>query len=225
MSSSRPPAKFEDVRMRGFVHRTPVVDVIKWIDDQVQPAASELIDLGTVAGRVLSEAIISPVQVPAFARGMMDGFAIQAADVGGASSYNPLSLQVIGESLPGNPFSGQVAKGQAVRIMTGAPLPAGCDTVLPVELTQGNDPNILVLEQVAQGKNVGQPGEDIAAGETVLAAGRCLRPQDVGLLSSMGISRVPVIRQIQVRILITGDELFNENMIENLSLRPIASTE
>ena len=207
MSSSRPPAKFEDVRMRGFIHRTPVVDVIKWIDDQVQPAASELIDLGTVAGRVLSEAITSPVQVPAFARGMMDGFAIQAADVGGASSYNPLSLQVIGESLPGNPFSGQVAKGQAVRIMTGAPLPAGCDTVLPVELTQGNDPNILVLEQVAQGKNVGQPGEDIAAGETVLAAGRCLRPQDVGLLSSMGISQVPVIRQIQVRILITGDEL------------------
>ena len=207
MSSSRHPAKFEDVRMRGFAHRIPVVDAIKWLDDQVQPAATELVELGTVAGRVLSEAITSPVQVPGFARGMMDGFAIRAADVGGASSYNPLTLQVIGESLPGNPFSGQVAKGQAVRIMTGAPLPAGCDTVLPVELTQGNDPNILVLEQVAQGKNVGQPGEDIAAGEVVLAAGRCLRPQDVGLLSSMGISQVPVVRQIQVRILITGDEL------------------
>lgn len=193
--------------MRGFTSRTPVADVIHWLDENVARAGSESVILSAAAGRVIAEPISSPVDVPGFTRGMMDGFAVQAADTTGATSYNPLPLLVIGESLPGEPFEGDVEKGQAVRIMTGAPLPAGSDAVLPVELTQQREPDVLVIEQVAEGKNVGQPGEDIQAGQSVFAAGRCLRPQDTGLLSSMGIAQLPVVKKIRVRILITGNEL------------------
>jgi molybdopterin molybdotransferase len=208
-SSSQPPSNFSDVRMRGFAQRTPVADVIEWLENNVTPVGTESIELTEGAGRVLAEPITSSVNVPGFHRGMMDGFAVQAADTAGASSYNPLPLHVIGESLPGAPFEGQAGKGEAVRIMTGAPLPTGSDTVLPVELTQVRENEVLVIEQVAEGKNVGQPGEDIQAGEVVLAAGRCLRPQDVGVLSSMGIAQLSVVTKVRVRILVTGDELLS----------------
>ncbi len=208
-SSSQPPSNFSDVRMRGFTKRTPVADVIEWLENNVAPVGTESIELTEGAGRVLAEPITSSVNVPGFHRGMMDGFAVQAADTAGASSYNPLPLHVIGESLPGAPFEGQAGKGEAVRIMTGAPLPTGSDTVLPVELTQVRENEVLVIEQVAEGKNVGQPGEDIQAGEVVFAAGRCLRPQDVGVLSSMGIAQLPVVNKVRVRILVTGDELLS----------------
>jgi len=206
-SSSQPPTNFSDVRMRGFSQRTPVTDVIRWLDENITRTTAESVDLADATGRVLAEPITSPVNVPGFHRGMMDGFAVQADDTLGASAYNPLPLRVIGESLPGAPFQGQAGKGEAVRIMTGAPLPTGSDAVLPVELTQTREDTVLAIEPVAQGKHVGQPGEDIQAGESVLAAGRCLRPQDTGVLSSMGIAQVAVTRKVRVRILITGDEL------------------
>ena len=208
-SSSQPPTNFSDVRMRGFSQRTPVADVMTWLDDNVTRTAAESIELAKATGRVLAEAITSPVNVPGFHRGMMDGFAVQANDTSGASPYNPLPLRVVGESLPGAPFEGQAGKGEAVRIMTGAPLPAGSDSVLPVELTQVRENEVLAIEQVARGKHIGQPGEDIQAGEAVFAAGRCLRPQDTGVLSSMGIGQVSVTRKVRVRILVTGNELLS----------------
>ena len=137
--------------MRGFAQRTPVADVIKWLDKNVTRGGAESIDLSEGAGRVLAEPITSPVNVPDFHRGMMDGFAVQAADTAGASPYNPLPLQIIGESLPGAPFEGQAQKGEAVRIMTGAPLPTGSDAVLPVELTQTRENEVLAIEQIAKG--------------------------------------------------------------------------
>ena len=114
--------------MRGFTSRTPVAEVLQWLDNNVPQAATESVDLAAAAGRVLADSISSPINVPGFLRGMMDGFAVQAADTAGASSYNPLPLQIIGQSLPGEPFSGEVHEGQAVRIMTGAPVPAGQTT-------------------------------------------------------------------------------------------------
>ena len=204
---TKSPQSGRDVRMRGFARRTTVADALKWLDGQTGRLADETLPLAETAGRVLAREIVSRVDVPSFQRSMMDGFALRAADTMGASPYNRLTLDVVGESLPGRPFSGQVAPGKAVRIMTGAPLPCGADAVLPVELVEAQAHRLLAQGEVSPGKHVGRIGEDIAAGAAVLPAGRMLRPQDVGVLASIGAGEVPVVRRPRVRIVVTGDEL------------------
>lgn len=198
---------FDDVRMRGFARRTPAAEVWAWLDAQIAPLEGEEIPLAEAAGRVLVEDIVSPRNVPPFARAMMDGYAVWAADTLGASAYHPIRLAVVGQALPGRPFLQPMAPGQAVQIMTGAPLPAGADAVLPAELSEPEGPSVLVQGEVSPGKHVGPIGEDIAQGAQVLHAGRVLRPQDVGLLASLGLTEVRVVRRPRVRIIITGDEL------------------
>ena len=204
------PKPISDVRMRGFARRTTVADTLKWLDNQIQRLPAETVLPGDAAGRVLAHEVVSRVDVPGFERSMMDGFALRAADTMGASAYNRLALEVVGESMPGRPFAGKVAPGQAVRIMTGAPMPQGADAVLPVEVVEVvevQQPRILAQGDVSPGKHVGRVGEDIAAGTTVLSPGRRLRPQDVGVLASIGTSEVPVVRRPRVRIVVTGNEL------------------
>jgi molybdopterin molybdotransferase len=199
-----------DVRMRGFAQRTRVEDALMWMDSvlpQLAELPAEEVALGEAAGRVLARDVVSTVDVPGFARSMMDGFAVRGEDTYGSSSYNRLPLAVIGTSLPGRAFEGRVSAGEAVRIMTGAPLPAGADAVLPVEFAEFDGAEVFAIDQVSQSKHVGQVGEDIRAGEVAVPAGRALRPQDIGLLSSLGCSRVAVVRRPRVRILITGNEL------------------
>ena len=123
----------DDVRMRGFAHRHTVEAALAWLDAQLQPPGAEIVPLRMAAGRVLAAAVVSDVDVPGFDRATMDGYAVVAESTEGATSYNRLPLVVIGDSLPGHPFHGSVGVGQAVRIMTGAPLPLGCDAVLPAE--------------------------------------------------------------------------------------------
>jgi molybdopterin molybdotransferase len=198
---------FKDVRMKGFARRTTVADALAWLDGQTARLGEELVPLAEAAGRVLSREVISRVDVPGFDRAMMDGFALVAVDTLGAAAYNRLSLVVIGESLPGRPFAGRVAPGQAVRIMTGAPMPAGADAVLPVEFVEIAGDHIVAQGEVSPGKHVGAVGEDIAVGTVVLPACRVLRPQDVGVLASIGTADVPVVCRPRVRIVVTGDEL------------------
>jgi molybdopterin molybdotransferase len=205
--SRRPNA---DVRMRGFAQRTTVEDALAWIDSLL-PAIDELsnedISLLGAAGRVLARDVVSNIDLPGFARAMMDGFAVVADDTLGATCYNALGLNILGTSLPGAPFAGRAAPGAAVRIMTGAPMPEGADAVLPIENAQIDGERVLVLGEVSPGKHVAQPGEDVREGDAVARAGQALRPQDIGMLSSIGFSHVPVIRPPRVRILITGNEL------------------
>lgn len=208
MSDSNPSsAEFDDVRMRGFRSRLPVVDALRWIDEHAPQLDAEIIPLGQAAGRVLAEEVTSPLDVPAYRRAMMDGYAVQAHDTFGASGYNPLPLSVVDEVFPGRASSHQLVAGEAIRIMTGAPLPAGADAVIPAEKVSKDDSRILVRDEVSPDKHVGFVGEDIACGDLVLPAGRRLRPQDVGVLSSIGQAQVPVVRQPRVRLIITGDEL------------------
>jgi molybdopterin molybdotransferase len=210
MSATNSNYSKADVRMRGFAQRTTVDAAIAWIDSSL-PAFGELViedsSLLDAAGRVLARDVVSPVDVPGFARAMMDGFALVADDTSGASPYNPLSLAVLGTCLPSHAFPGCVTTGRAVRIMTGAPLPDGADAVLPFEDAQDCGDKVRVLGEVSPGKHVGQRGEDVRAGDVVERAGQVLRAQDIGLLSSLGFSQVPVIRRPRVRILITGNEL------------------
>ena len=194
--------------MKGFARRSTVDAALAWLDAHLLARESEPVQLAEVAGRVLALDVISRFDVPGFARSMMDGFAVRAADTMGATPYNRLPLDVIGEVLPGREFQGEIATGQAVRIMTGAPLPRGADAVLPAEKVEIEAPSkIFACEDVSPGKHVGQRGEDVATGALVLSAGRRLRPQDVGVLSSIGVAEIHVVRRPRVRIVVTGNEL------------------
>jgi len=193
--------------MRGFVSRSTVEEALAWLDGQIHTLPAEDVALSDAAGRVLAADIVSPIDVPGFDRAMMDGYAVVAADTQGATPYNPLPLAVLGTALPGRPFVGTVARGQAVRVMTGAPLPAGTDAVLPAEVTEVDGTRLIVQADVPPGKHVGFRAEDIARDTRLLPAGRKLRPQDLGVLSSIGQTTIPVVRRPTVRIIATGDEL------------------
>ena len=196
-----------DVRMRGFAERADVEEVEDFLARSSRPLAPEPVPLLDCVGRVLAEAVRSEVDVPPFARSAMDGFAVRGEDTFGASDYDPIPLSVLGEALPGAPFPGEVGPGQAVRIMTGAPLPRGADAVVMAEVCREGEGRVAVSDPVAPHRNVGAVGEDIRSGELVLAAGRRLRPQDLGLLASIGVGRVRCVRRPRVRLVITGDEL------------------
>jgi len=196
--------------MRGFTQRATVEAALAWIDSALADLGqlgNEEVALLDAAGRVLAQDVTSRVNVPGFPRAMMDGFALRAEDTQGATPYNQLSLRLLGISLPGDAFEGALRAGEAVRIMTGAPLPDGADAVLPFEYAQTDGERVSALGEVAPQKHVGQLGEDVRAGDVVLRAGRVLRPQDIGMLSSLGFSHAPVVRRPRVRILITGNEL------------------
>ena len=198
--------------MKGFARRTTVDAAVAWIDfalPDFRSLATEEVPLFQGSGRVLACDVASSVNVPGFARSMMDGFAIRAEETHGATVYNALPFHVAGTSFPGTLFSGIVMPGQVVRIMTGAPMPDGADSVIPVEYTETQDQTVLVMGEVSAGKHVGAIGEDVRSGSLVLSAGRSLRPQDIGVLSSIGCSSVQVIRRPIVRILITGNELLS----------------
>jgi len=194
--------------MRGFASRATVSATFDWIDNAVERLPSETTPLDVAGGRVLADDFKSPVNVPNFARAMMDGYALKGDETSGATSYNPLRFEVIGESLPGAPFTSQALEsGQAIRIMTGAPLPTGADAVLPVERVELEGEVVLAQGDVSPGKHVGKVAEDIAKGDRLFQAGRVLRPQDVGALSSVGAGEVNVVRAPKVRLVITGNEL------------------
>jgi len=207
--------------MRGFARRQSVESAIAWLDAQLRPLDPEPVPLPMAARRVLAESITSNVDVPGFDRATMDGYALAAESTEGATSYNRLPLTVIGDSLPGRPFPHHVGAGQAVRIMTGAPMPQGCDAVLPAEFVDSAEatstleashdraraPRVFAVAAVSPGKHVGRLGEDVTQGTAVLPLGRWLRPQDLGVLSSIGVEQVHVYRRPRVRLVVTGNEL------------------
>jgi len=193
--------------MRGFSRRSTVDEALLWLDGQISPLEHQSLSLTLAAGRVLAEDVVSQVDVPGFQRAMMDGYAVMASDTAGATAYNRLPLEVVGQALPGQGSPETIGRGQAIRIMTGAPLVAGADAVLPAEQSEIEEQRVWIQGEVSPGKNVGLVGEDIAVGTEVLAAGRRLRPQDIGVLSSIGIDSISVIRQPRVHIVVTGDEI------------------
>jgi len=196
-----------DVRMRGFRDRATVDAAWAWVDSQVRPLGSEREPLTDAYDRVLAGCVESGIDVPAFDRSAMDGFALRAAETLGSGSYQPLEFEVVGVSLPGRCWEGTLSSGQAVRIMTGAPIPAGCDAVVPAEFAIEREGRVEITTAVPEGKHISRVGEDIRTGTTVLESGRRLRPQDLGLLASIGADAVDVVRRPKVRVLITGDEL------------------
>jgi molybdopterin molybdotransferase len=195
--------------MRGFPRRTEVSAVWQLLDARVRALPAEAVELPRAAGRVLAADVTAEAAVPAFDRAAMDGYALRGEETFGCDAYNPLEFAVVGESFPARPFAGRVQPGQAVRIMTGAPLPEGADAVLQAEAAEevAGEARLRVREPVPPGRHVGRRGEDIAPGAVVLHAGRVLRPQDVAVLASLGATPVQVVRRPTVAVLVTGDEL------------------
>ena len=206
-NSSPSSPEFHDPRMRGFRTRAAVGDVIKLIDARVSRLGIEPVGLGDAAWRVLGEAVIAGCAVPPFDRASMDGYALRGEETLGAAPYTPAVFHCKGKVLPGQAFEGEVGPGEAVEIATGAPIPAGADTVVPVEVTAIEGARISVHEAMPVGRHIGRAGEDVVRGTVVLPAGRVLRPQDLGVLSGLGIGTVTAVRRPIVTIVITGDEL------------------
>lgn len=169
---------------------------------RLHPAAIPLAD---ALGLVTSVPIRAETDVPPFSNSAMDGYAVRAGDTVGA----PVRLAVVGTVAAGAAADREVGAGEAMRIMTGAPVPAGADAVVMVERTDSHDDGAVVAVNVPAriGDNIRGPGEDVAAGQEVFAPFTVLHPGHIGVLSSLGMSRVPVFKRARVGVLSTGDEL------------------
>jgi molybdopterin molybdotransferase len=165
----------------------------------------ERVPLRSALGRVLAQDILSPIDVPAHDNSAMDGFAFAGSALRSGSAT---TLRVAGTLYAGAPFSGQVGAGECLRIMTGAVMPEGLDTVVPLESCRSEGEFVHIEPgTLAVGENRRRRGEDLARGLPALRAGRVLRPVDLGLIASLGVADVAVMRRLRVALFSTGDEL------------------
>jgi molybdopterin molybdotransferase len=172
------------------------------------PVGVEEVDLPAALDRVLAAALPAPENVPAFPRSSMDGYAVRAADTFGASVAAPQYLEIKGEVPMGAAPARPVGVGETLRVPTGAMLPPGADAVVMLEYTAEHpDGTLEVRRPVAPGENLLQPGEDVRLGEVLFPGGSRLRPQDLGLLAALGVTRLPVFRRPRVAVLSSGDEI------------------
>ena len=164
----------------------------------------EKIAIREALNRILAEDIHSHINVPTGTNSAMDGYAVNSGDI--PSSGN-VELHVSGTAWAGKPYDGKLTAGSCVRIMTGAIMPEGTDTVIIQEDVQVTGSGIIIDGATRKGDNVRQAGEDIAAGDLILSRGRRLNPADIGLIASLGIAEVCVVRRLRVAFFSTGDEL------------------
>ncbi|MFT3914995.1 MAG: molybdopterin molybdotransferase MoeA [Anaeromyxobacteraceae bacterium] len=171
--------------------------------ENVRPLAAEAVPLAAGVGRVLAADLLAPWDHPAWDNSAMDGFAVRAADLAAL----PATLAVRGFVPAGRVPAGPLARGAAARIMTGAPVPEGADTIVPLEEAEAQGDFVLVRAPVRPGAHVRRAGEDLRAGGLALAAGTVLTPADVAVLAAFSRTEVEVVRRPHVAVLSTGDEL------------------
>jgi len=181
---------------------------------RLQPESVPLLD---ALGQVVAQDIVAPFDIPPLDNTGMDGYAVHASDTEGASEQSPRTLRVIGDLAAGYIMDTPVGRGEAVRIMTGAPMPPGADAVVPFEETDEplrevgqaaqKGASVQVFKAARPAANIRFRAEDVRQGQVVVPAGRVVRPSEVGVLSSIGLAEVPVFRRPVVAILSTGDEV------------------
>lgn len=174
---------------------------------RIEPLAPLDVPLTEAHGCVLAREVVAGEDIPAFASSAMDGFAVRAADVAGAAPAAPVELRIVGRALIGRPPEGTVGPGEAIRIATGAPIPAGADAVVPIEDCEVAGERVRVLAPVPEGKHVRPAGEDLRAGDVLVPPGRRLGGPELGLLAAAGAAQVSVHPRPRVVVLSTGDEL------------------
>ncbi len=218
-----------DVRLRGFSERASLEEAIAWLDAHGRlgltaenpPAENtEEISVDAVLGRVLSRPISAPADIPAVDCAAVDGYALRSAETEGATDYNPL-LFTLNETL--NEPSRPLPLAGAAVVSAGTPLPRGADAVLPFEAAQSQGPTLEIFAAVAAGSGVERRAQQLRAGAALMEARRILRPQDAGLLASMGIERVRVVRLPRVRLVIVGPKAFTGHQLAGDADGPMLS--
>ncbi len=205
-----PPQTLESIvaGLAGYDPQALRADTVnQFLASLVQPVtATETLGLKEAVGRVLSHDVISPIDVPPHDNSAMDGFAFDGA----ALQSEPLELEVVGTAMAGAAWTGQVSAGQCVRIMTGAVMPAGLDTVAPQELVSVAGQRVTIAARVLKaGDNRRFQGEDLQRGKPALHAGMRITPAALGLLASLGLPQVSVLRSLRVAYFSTGDEILS----------------
>ncbi len=205
---------------------TKVEEALTLVLDSVKVLDRKKVKLRDSLDKVLAEDIYANSDIPPFPNSAMDGYALIASDTGGSSATHPRRLRVVEDLRAGYVATRSLGRGEAIRIMTGAPLPEGADAVIMVEETKkleglrlkvaGESEKhkgefVEVLREIRPGENIRRAGEDLRKGELAIKEGKVIGPAEIGLLASLGIGRVPVIRAPEVAILATGDELLEVN--------------
>ena len=194
-----------------------IADALHIILDHVAPLPSEIVPLDSATNRTLAEPIVSPIDHPPWDNSGMDGFAVHAADVQGATDDVPVVLAIVDEIRAGDVPQRAVARGEAARIMTGAPLPPGADSVIRIEHTRAaGGAQVAVLRDADALRNVRARGEDLRAGESVFGTGTRLGPAEIGVLAMIGHAQPRVSCMPRVAILATGDELVPVDRLQDV---------
>ena len=181
----------------------PVEQAREYIRQFLIPVAeSETVRLHEALGRTLSDDVLSPVNVPPHDNSAMDGYAVHSIP-----DSDNRQFTMIGSAHAGHPFSGSLAPGECVRIMTGAPIPAGCDSVVMQEHVEADGDRVRLTRELRSGQNIRRTGEDIGQGSAVVRRGQLIGPAEMGLLASLGLNEIPVYRRLRVALFSTGDEL------------------
>ncbi|PYS89863.1 MAG: molybdopterin molybdenumtransferase MoeA [Acidobacteria bacterium] len=181
----------------------PVQKALKLLDHNIQPLGTERVGIGNSIGRILAEDIIADSDLPPFNRSQMDGYAVRSRD----TRHAPVTLKIVGESAAGRGWHKDLKRGEAIRIMTGAPVPAGADAVEKIELTKEYDSLVSFIDPVAKGQFIIEKGKEIRLGEVVIAAGRRVTPEMIATPAAFGYSKIKVAKQPTVTIIPTGAEI------------------
>jgi molybdopterin molybdotransferase len=182
----------------------------------ISPVELETVALRDALGRVLASDVLSPIALPPWDNSSMDGYAVRAADVLAASAGAPVTLDVLETVAAGTRPTQQVRAGTAIRVMTGAPVPAGADTVIRVEDTDRGVERVAIRDARDARRNVRPRGEDLRAGALAVAAGTTLGPAQLGVLASVGAARVDAYRSPRIALLTTGDELVDVDRFDEV---------
>jgi len=182
-----------------------VSEAIKFIDREVGLIGTEKVDIGSACGRILGEKIIADIDLPPFDRSQMDGYAVMAKDV----EKVPAKLRLVGESAAGSGWKGELNRDEAVRIMTGAPVPDGANAVQKLELAEEHDDDVVILETVNAGNFIVPKGKEITAGKQILSAGQEITERNIAAIASFGYKKVRVSKQPRIAILATGSEIID----------------
>jgi molybdopterin molybdotransferase len=186
---------------------TSYADALQLTLDSIVPLGSEIVALSDSPGRVLARDLHARVDSPSIDASLKDGYAVRSADIADANAEKPVQLRLIGSVSAGGEFEGEVVRGSAVRILSGARIPRGAEAVVSEEFARGDGDWVSVTNDAEPGRNILPKGSDVSAGQLLVSAGTILRPAQVGLLAAAGHSEVPVILQPKVAIVATGDEV------------------
>jgi molybdopterin molybdotransferase len=195
--------RYRPARMGEAAKRISIEAARRLVLEHVATLEGEQVALADALGRVLAEDAVAPTDLPPFDSSGMDGFAVIATDTNDA----PVALKIVGEARAGALAQAPVEHGMAIRVSTGAVVPAGADAIVRQELTETEDGAVIVNEEVTAGTDVRYAGEDIRSGETILHAGTLLGAAEIGALAAVNIARPVVVRKPRIALVSTGDEL------------------